>query len=340
MANPFRTAVGRVCRNEDCTLNGRSLGLHLMTCESCNQQLQADMGWNRKAIAVASLAASLAIGLASGGGILLRSTLEAGREARLLADAEARFLELLPPDVAADPPRLAAQVQAEFSLSDQQRDAVLAAVEPRLATLPRALGPELAARFGNLLRTALRDGFLSAEEEAARSRFLEEERLEPATVQGFEAELRSRLATARACISKSQLRIAKNQVDEARQELVQATIADPDDPIAWANLGAATALLGLDGEARTAYERAIALDPNCWLAHYNLGLGAARTGDREGALRHLASALGALGPELGRERSKIVEQLLTEPAFAALRADPRFPGLLAGSDRRQVEAGP
>ncbi|MDP9120725.1 MAG: hypothetical protein M3O15_05050, partial [Acidobacteriota bacterium] len=106
-----------------------------------------------------------------------------------------------------------------------------------------------------------------------------------------------------------------------------ATRADPRYSMAWVSLGAADMLLGQSGSALDSYDRALALDPHNWLAHYNLALYSTRRGDREAAFSHLRQAL-TTAPNAGRERREMIRELLADPQLETIRHDPRFAGIL------------
>lgn len=116
--------------------------------------------------------------------------------------------------------------------------------------------------------------------------------------------------------------------EEARLEFLRATVADPESPVAWANLGAAAALTRRVEEARGAYEKALALSPDNWLTHYNLAVLLAREGDRDGAVRHLERFSTLIGPR-GEKRQRAVDDLRRDPALRGLLEDSRLHDLAA-----------
>lgn len=119
--------------------------------------------------------------------------------------------------------------------------------------------------------------------------------------------------------------------EEARQEFVRATDADPTSSTAWAELGAASAMTGRREEALAAYDRALVLAPDSWLAHYNLAVLLAREGDRAGALLHLERFFSLVGHRDERRR-KALEDLRRDPSLRALLNEPRIRDL-AGDGR-------
>ena len=116
--------------------------------------------------------------------------------------------------------------------------------------------------------------------------------------------------------------------EEARLEFLRATVADPESPVAWANLGAAAALTRRVEEARGAYEKALALSPDNWLTHYNFAVLLAREGDRDGAVRHLERFFELAGPR-EEKRRKAVDDLRRDPALRGLLEDSRLRDLVA-----------
>jgi len=143
------------------------------------------------------------------------------------------------------------------------------------------------------------------------------------------AAVERRLASANRSLAQGQALIGQRRYQEAGLEFADATRADPGNAMAWASLGAAKMLTGLTGDALDCYDKALALEPGNWLAHYNLGLFSARRGDREAALGHLRQALAEL-PAASRKRREVIRDLLADPGLEGIRQDPRFAGLLGG----------
>jgi tetratricopeptide (TPR) repeat protein len=112
------------------------------------------------------------------------------------------------------------------------------------------------------------------------------------------------------------------RTDDAIADFVRAAALQPDDAAIAVNLAAARLEAGDAPGALAEFERALVLQPAAD-AEYGAALALTRLGRGEEALERLARAL-AREPGLG-------EAAVAEPAFAALRADPRFASLLAGS---------
>jgi tetratricopeptide (TPR) repeat protein len=185
------------------------------------------------------------------------------------------------------------------------------------------LKPQLIA----LLRTAYQDGTVSPQERADIDSFVLLNRFQPATVQALEKDIAGKVEASNRSLARGNALMARRMVAEARNEFRLATEVDPENSMAWANLGAAESTLGRRAEAKTGLDRALQLDPANWLAHYNLGLLAVREGDRTSAFHHFEQALATRDPG-GQERRALVHELLSEPVLAALRQDPRFEELL------------
>lgn len=128
---------------------------------------------------------------------------------------------------------------------------------------------------------------------------------------------------AKESLSRGQALASRGLYEEARVEFQRTTVADPANPAAWANLGAADAVTGRLEEARGAYEKAISLAPNHWLAHYNLAVLLAREGDRDGAVRHLERFF-SLGGTREETRRQALADLRGDPSLQGLLSDPRL----------------
>jgi tetratricopeptide (TPR) repeat protein len=85
------------------------------------------------------------------------------------------------------------------------------------------------------------------------------------------------------------------QRDLARETLLAETAADPDDADLWSALAEAQAGAGDDAEALAAYDRAIAVDPDRWIAHFGRGTALVRLGRGDEAVDAWRRAL-ALDP--------------------------------------------
>ena len=136
------------------------------------------------------------------------------------------------------------------------------------------------------------------------------------------------IQVASQAVGRGQKLADRGLYEEARLEFLRATVADPESPVAWANLGASAALTRRVEEARGAYEKALALSPDNWLTHYNLAVLLAREGDRDGAVRHLERFSALIGPR-DEKRQRAVDDLRRDPALRGLLEDSRLRDLAA-----------
>ncbi len=131
-------------------------------------------------------------------------------------------------------------------------------------------------------------------------------------------------------VRSGQLLVAQKLFDRAHADFLQATEEDPENANAWAALGGVCILTNREEDARQAYERALAIEPDNWAAHYNYGCYFARKGETESALGHLERAVSLLSRVGHIDRTAVHEDLRQNPALGSLRQDPRFARLLDG----------
>lgn len=137
-----------------------------------------------------------------------------------------------------------------------------------------------------------------------------------------ERAVKAKKAAATEQITRGRELVSAGDHEGARETYGEATRSSPEDPVAWANLGAAESLLGNEIEARKAYERVLTLDPEHWLAHYNLALLEARAGREEAACEHLRRSLHNLRQAEAPQLPAVLADLEREAAFEKLREDP------------------
>ena len=75
--------------------------------------------------------------------------------------------------------------------------------------------------------------------------------------------------------------------DAARSAFARALELDPDEATAYYNLGVLEQDAGNEADAIHMYHRALELDPTLAEAHYNLATLFDRTGDARAAIRHI-----------------------------------------------------
>lgn len=193
---------------------------------------------------------------------------------------------------------------------------------------PRPLTADLMRRITAWVQTADRDRIVTSAEQAELDELTRQNRLEPRVVAAFVSEARAKREESRLCLERGHRLVAERRYDEARKEFQSTLDDDPENAMAWANLGLADAVSGRDREALEAYNAALHLDPGNWLAHYNLGLFWARRGERELALSNLEDAFAAVPDRQSRERRSMLADLRVTGVPAELRREPRFRALL------------
>lgn len=134
-------------------------------------------------------------------------------------------------------------------------------------------------------------------------------------------------------LTRGKALVSEGRMAAAYAAFTQATNADPTNAYAWANLGGAAALLKKPDEARKACERALSIDPDNWLAHYNLACQLTGSGKRDEALRHIEITLAQLKRQARTrdELQAVMNTIRADEALGELRNDPRFGELLASN---------
>jgi Flp pilus assembly protein TadD len=154
---------------------------------------------------------------------------------------------------------------------------------------------------------------------------------DPGLTQAYAELERSRLPhIIEACrlVRTGQTLVSQKLFEHARTDFLKATEEDPENANAWAALGGADMLTHREEEARNAYEKALRVDPDSWIAHYNFGFYLARKGEKEAALQHLDRAVFLLGRSGSVDRAAVIDDLRKNPVLEPLRQDPRFERLL------------
>ncbi len=123
---------------------------------------------------------------------------------------------------------------------------------------------------------------------------------------------------------RGRLLISKGRRQEARDAFARAAELAPSNPVAWADLAAAEGLLGHVAEAVAAYGEALKLDPELWIAHYNLALLFARHGEVEKACSHLKQGLGFLRLQGSSYLPRVLEDLHSNSDLEDLRHEDCF----------------
>lgn len=95
---------------------------------------------------------------------------------------------------------------------------------------------------------------------------------------------------AQAHYLRAKIYTAQNEIDKAADELRTAVAIRPAFPQAWSDLGEARKTLLDDAGALSAFERAVALDPNDFVAQYRLGAEYLDSDKPHDAVDHLEQA--------------------------------------------------
>jgi len=120
----------------------------------------------------------------------------------------------------------------------------------------------------------------------------------------------------------------------AAKEFETAERLAPEQFTAWSDLGASLALISggtIGRDAKIAFDKALALNPNDTRAHYYLGRMSLNAGDYAAARDHFTAALSGLAPDDAR-RGVVAGELeavdIAEKGQAAMKA--RVAGMVAG----------
>lgn len=204
---------------------------------------------------------------------------------------------------------------------------------PGATTIQEGVAPPLSAeeaqrRLGAKLREIYRDCKAGEEEKAETEKLLASH---PEFARVYPELERARLPhILESCrlVRTGQTLVAQKLYGHARTDFLRATEEDPENANAWAALGGANMLTRREAEASQAYERALAVDPESWIAHYNYGFYFARKGEAEAAFLHLNQAVDLLGRSGNVDRTAVLDDLRQNPVLDPLRRDPRFAKLL------------
>jgi len=201
---------------------------------------------------------------------------------------------------------------------------------PPAGSIPETSTMSRLSQLGTRLRTIYHDCQAGERETAEVTQLLAND---PGLAQVYPEFQRTRLShVLEACrrVRSGQLLVAQKLFEKARTDFLEATEEDPENANAWAALGGISILTHREEDARQAYERALAIEPESWTAHYNYGCYFARKGETESALGHLERAVALLRRSGNVDRAAVLADLRQNPVLGALRQDPRFVRLLDG----------
>ena len=191
--NLLRETVGSHCINPGCNLRHQRVDGDCETCHGCEQRLQPKnrVNWRLAAPLLALLLFLIGLATYLAQGVLERRA--TAREQELLSQAAARFQGELRGATQSDVGAIASNMQAEYRLTEAQRQKVVDVSRDQIDRLPRALTYEAGQKLEKVVRDVYSDGRLSREERKRLDRFAQEERLAPATLANVEERLRGRL---------------------------------------------------------------------------------------------------------------------------------------------------
>jgi tetratricopeptide (TPR) repeat protein len=205
----------------------------------------------------------------------------------------------------------------------------------RQSKAPHDFTPELQRQYADQLRKDYQSDLrLDPVETRGLTKFIHDNQLRGESVDATRHELMVHVESAWRSIDRGRQLARQGQFTDARREFRSAADLDPENPAAWADLGAANMELGHADEGRKAYDQALALAPGDWRIHYNFGLFFLRVKNPEPALEQLRQAILPLKGEanLGIPRQTlrlILKDMKTNPLFTPLRRDSRFKDLEA-----------
>jgi tetratricopeptide (TPR) repeat protein len=192
--------------------------------------------------------------------------------------------------------------------------------------------PELEKQYATLLRQGYQNDLkLNDGEKAQLDGFIEANQLGGPSVEATRRELMTKIEAAFKSIERGLSLARQKRFAEARREFASATVSDPDNSTAWADLGAADMETGRVEEGRAAYDKALLLAPDDWRTRFNFGLFFARMKNQEAALAQFEQvfrpAKPGTGPS-GDQLRQVLQAAQTDPVLAGLRKNPRFQDFL------------
>ncbi len=242
----------------------------------------------------------------------LWSNRDASPDGNKIAPAEREQLSELAKDYRISPPRIASFEESLVAILEEAK---------------RPAPTELIA----LLYEVYSDNLKSDDEQNRLAAAAQKYRVTDSQLEQVERDIRQRWQTARPDFERA-LRLAEERNYAGSVAAFQNALkVDGDNPWILANLAAANLEVGRPDESQVACRKALRVDPNNWLAHYNLGSAYAQRGAKDEAIRELSTALSIVAGSHSQRitRTDLAARLKADKSFSALRNDPRFQELLA-----------
>jgi serine/threonine protein kinase len=192
-----------------------------------------------------------------------------------------------------------------------------------------AITPEIEDELDDVVRKVLAGGRQPGESDPDIAQFLAAKALTYEKAEPAAQRIASRLRNATYAIDRGKQLTTSGDLQAAYNAFLEAKTLDPKNTFAWTNLGAAAALLNKPSEAMRAYQHALRLDPDNWLAHYNYACQLARSGRKTDALNEISTAVKQLRSENPRNVESILKSMRGDAALGELRNDPSFLNLIA-----------
>jgi tetratricopeptide (TPR) repeat protein len=129
-----------------------------------------------------------------------------------------------------------------------------------------------------------------------------------AAVPHLKSAIASRVPSADAHLGLAMCQAAARRFGEVYVTLLDAERVEPDNPVVFANMGIVLSDMSRHADAITAFQRALALDPDFHEARFNLARAYGRAGKRQDAAREAAELLRRL-PADAPQRAEVMRLL-------------------------------
>jgi Flp pilus assembly protein TadD len=341
----FKRVTGKKCMNPKCPAFQGVIDSSLNVCDECADPLTAITAVDKRATAIAGLAAILVVGGGSYFGVLrvkaylAQKALEtASYLTQPLTDAAREQVKALLREISKngetpDAKRKRDELQRDYKVAPEDFEKLNQEVQREASATPApiSVGGDVSAELSALLRSVYADGIKTPEEQAEIEKLATKHPVERERLLQREQEIRDRLNKSDLSLKQGILYAAQKDYKQAVKEFNHALEVDSENAFAWANLASAYLNVNDQKSARDACANALRLDPRNWLAHYNLGSLYAKGGDKDAAISELTTALESVAQDqsLRITKAEIVSQMRGDQALSRLRTDSRFQQLLA-----------